>query len=65
VEVVNDVAEESRANSRANRAQTRRDEGAQMAITEKKLDLDCYNCGKHRHYARDCLTEKKVEGKTN
>jgi hypothetical protein len=35
VEVVDDVAEENRANSRANRAQTRRDEGAEMVTTEE------------------------------
>jgi gag-polypeptide of LTR copia-type/Zinc knuckle len=30
-----------------------------------KPDVDCYNCGKYEHYARDCWVEKKVEGKTN
>jgi hypothetical protein len=35
VEVVDDVAEENRANGRANRAQTRRDEGAKMVTAEE------------------------------
>jgi hypothetical protein len=32
---MDDVVEKNRANSRANRAQTRRDEGAEMATTEE------------------------------
>jgi hypothetical protein len=27
--------------------------------------VECYNCGKHRHYARDCWAEKKVESEAN
>jgi hypothetical protein len=30
-----------------------------------KSDVDCYNCGKHVHYVRDCWAKKKVEGKDN
>jgi hypothetical protein len=31
----------------------------------KKFNVDCYNCGKHVHYVRDCWAKKKVEGKAN
>jgi hypothetical protein len=31
----------------------------------RKLNVDCYNYGKHIHYARDCWAEKKIEDKTN
>jgi hypothetical protein len=30
-----------------------------------KPDIDCYNYGKHEHYAWDCWAEKKVKDKTN
>jgi gag-polypeptide of LTR copia-type/Domain of unknown function (DUF4219) len=31
----------------------------------RRPDVDCYNCGKHKHYARDCLAEKRIEDKVN
>jgi hypothetical protein len=31
----------------------------------RKLNVECFNCGKHEHNARDCWPEKKVEGKPN
>jgi Zinc knuckle len=62
-EVVDDVTEVSRA-SRDIQAQPREDE-EEAKKAENKPNVDCYNCGKHEHYARDCWAEKKVEGKTN
>jgi Zinc knuckle len=50
------VAEESRA-SRGSQAQPHEDEG-ETKKSEKKSDVDCYNCGKHGHYTRDCWVEK-------
>jgi hypothetical protein len=31
----------------------------------RKPNVDCYNYGKHEHYAQDCWAKKKVEGKAN
>ncbi|GJV97011.1 retrovirus-related pol polyprotein from transposon TNT 1-94 [Tanacetum coccineum] len=30
-----------------------------------RLNIDCYNCGKHGHYAKDCRSPKRTEEKTN
>jgi hypothetical protein len=33
--------------------------------SKRKLNVDCYNCSKHGHYARNCWAEKKVKDKAN
>ncbi|GJW57363.1 retrovirus-related pol polyprotein from transposon TNT 1-94 [Tanacetum coccineum] len=32
---------------------------------EHRLNVDCYNCGRHGHYAKDCRSAKRTEENSN